>query len=103
VNKPFPAYYPILFSTNPVLLLLSANISDLPLSQAFPGILVLPLLAGLLTWLLQRLLKDSHRAAFIVFLGVFWFFFYGTVRMVAAAALAGKLDLSHHAIFLPIW
>ena len=103
MKKLLSPYYPILFATNPILLLLSANISDLAVSQIFPAILILPILAGLLMFGLYRLFNDSHRAAFIVFLGILWFFFYGTVRMFAGAAVIGNVALNQHAIFFTIW
>jgi hypothetical protein len=84
-------------------LLLSANISDLAINQAFPAILVVPTLAGLLVWGLQRLFKDSHRAAFVAFLGIFWFFFYGTVRIVAGVVNLGGIALNQHTIFFTLW
>ena len=95
--------YPLLFSVNPILLLLAANISDLPLSQLFPVILITPLVADGLLWLLNMWLKNIHRAGFIVFLTILWFFHYGTVHLWANIIHIGPISLGNHWIFFPLW
>jgi hypothetical protein len=96
-------FYPILFSINPVLLLLAANISDLPLSQLFPVILISPIAATLLLWLVNKWLKDIHRAGFITFLASVWFFHYGTVHLWANSIHLGSVTLGTSWIFFPLW
>ncbi|HEX9090761.1 MAG TPA: hypothetical protein VF831_04695, partial [Anaerolineales bacterium] len=96
-------FYPLLFSINPILLLLAANISDVPVSQLFPVILIMPLVAGGLLLLLNKWLKVIHRAGFIVFLITFWFFHYGTIHLWAASIKIGAVSLGSHWIFLPLW
>lgn len=103
MKKFSPFVYPILFAANPVLLLLSSNISDLPATQAVLPLLLLCGLSGLLMLGLYRLFKDSHRAAFVTFLAVFWFFFYGTVYRVIGAVLSAQSPTLQHIIFFPIW
>jgi len=97
------AFYPLLFSLNPILLLLAANISDVPISQLMPVILITPLVAAGLMWIMNKRLKDIHRAGFIVFLITFWFFHYGTVHSWAASVKIGPVSLGSHWIFLPLW
>ena len=96
-------FYPILFSVNPILLLLAANISDVPISQLFPIILITPICAFGLMWLLNKWLKDIHRAGFIVFLAIFWFFHYGTIHLWANTIRIGSFSLGSHLIFFPLW
>jgi len=96
-------FYPILFSINPILLLLAANISDVALIQLFPVVLVSPLIAAGLMWLLNKWLKDIHRTGLIVFLLTFWFFHYGTVHLWADAIHIGPVSLGTHWIFFPLW
>ena len=95
--------YPLLFSINPILLLLAANISDLPLSQLFPVIVITPLVAAGLLWLLNKWLKNIHRAGFIVFLIILWFFHYGTVHLWANKIHIGPISLGNHWAFFPLW
>jgi hypothetical protein len=96
-------FYPILFSINPVLLLLAANISDLPLSQLFPVILISPIAATLLLWLVNKWLNDIHRAGLIIFLSTIWFFHYGTVHLWANSIHIGSIPLGTDWIFFPLW
>ena len=96
-------FYPILFSINPILLLLAANISDLPLSQLFPVILISPIVAIVSIWLLNKWLNDIHRTGFIIFLATIWFFHYGTIHLWANAIHIGSLPLGTSWILLPLW
>ncbi len=96
-------FYPILFSINPMLLLLAANVSDVSISQLFPVIVIAPIGALVLLWLLNKWLKDIHRAGFIVFLTIFWFFHYGTVHLWANAIHIGPVYLGNQWLFLPLW
>ena len=97
------AFYPVLFSINPILLLLAANISDVPVGQLFPVIVISPVVAAGLMWLLNRWIKNIHRAGFSVFLLTFWFFHYGTVHLWVNNIHVGSLSLGTYWIFLPIW
>jgi hypothetical protein len=96
-------FYPILFSINPILLLLAANISDLPLSQLFPVILISPIVAAGLMWIINKRLKDIHRTGFIIFLATIWFFHYGTVHLWAKGIHIGSTSLGSYWILFPLW
>ena len=68
-------FYPVLFSINPILLLLAVNITTVSISQLFPVILITPLIAIGLMWLLNKWLTRYssgwiHRFSdyFLVFL-----------------------------------
>jgi len=101
--KNIPPLYPVLFATNPVLLLLSGNISDFALAQAFPMIFIIPTLAGIAILLYYHLLKDAHRAGFIVFLSIFWFFHFGTIRLVAGSINIAGIQIAQTWFFFIIW
>src|SRR4030065_1421713 len=101
--KNIPPLYPVLFATNPVLLLLSGNISDFALAQAFPMIFIIPTLAGIAILLYYHLLKDAHRAGFIVFLSIFWFFHFGTIRLVAGSINIAGIQIAQTWFFFIFW
>ena len=96
-------FYPILFLINPILLMYAVNISDISFSQLFPIILITPLLALGLIWILFKLYKDIHRAGFMVFLLTFWFFYYVPVRVGANNIHIGSTSLGSNWIIFPIW
>jgi hypothetical protein len=96
-------FYPLLFSVDQILLLFAANLADIPISQIFPVIMILPMVTGILVWLLYEWLKDFHRAGFIIFLTILWFFHYGTVHILASQFLSGKISLEFHWILFPLW
>jgi hypothetical protein len=96
-------FYPILFSLNPILLLFASNVSDIPISELLPIILITPICAIGLMALLNRWLKDIHRAGFLVFLISLWFFHYGTIRVLADSIQIGTFSLGNHWILFPLW
>ena len=96
-------FYPILFSINPILLMFAVNISDLSVTQLFPIILITPLLALGLVWLFYKIFKDIHRAGFIVFLLIFWFYYYVPVRLAANTFKIGSILFGSIWIYFPIW
>jgi hypothetical protein len=53
--------------------------------------------------LTNRWLKDIHRVGYIVFLFIFWFFHYGTIRLWANTISIGPTFFGSHWIFFPIW
>ena len=96
-------FYPILFGVNPILLVFSANVSDLPLAILFPGMVIVPLLCGGLFALLARITKDTHRSGYVVFLLEIWFFHYGTVHLMASPHLSRLVEINAHWLLIPIW
>jgi hypothetical protein len=96
-------FYPVLFAVNPVLLLFSANVSDIPLSEIFPSIVITPLICGGLYWLLTGMVKNTHRAGLITLLIEIWFFHYGTVLQVLPSLKVGTTAISSHWFLLPMW
>jgi len=96
-------FYPVLFSLNPILLLFASNVSDIPISELLPIILITPICAIGLMALLNRWVKDIHRAGFLVFLISLWFFHYGTMRVWADSIQIGKFSLGNHWIIFPLW
>lgn len=95
--------YPVLFAVNSILLLFSANVSDIALGELIPSIVIIPLLCGGLYWLLARIVKNYHRAGFLTFLIEIWFFHYGTVHQMLHPHLTGGAASASHWYLLPLW
>ncbi len=95
--------YPILFALNPILLPLSANISDVSLDQLFPMILLLPTFAFVIMVKLNKILGDSHRAGYTTFILIIWFFHYNNFKdlMITSGVLVKQLE--NHLFLLPLW
>jgi len=96
-------FYPILFSIDPILLLLTGNLHLINVNQLFPFILIIPLCATGLFWLLNRWLKDIHHAGFVTFLIIFWFFHYGSIYQFVKLFNTGSIPWRSHWILLPLW
>jgi hypothetical protein len=96
-------FYPILFSIDPILLLLTGNLSVIPIYKLFPLILIIPLFAAGLFWLLNHWLKDIHHAGFVTFLTLFWFFHYGTIYQFTKFVSPGTIPWKSHVILLTLW
>jgi hypothetical protein len=96
-------FYPILFALNPILLLYSANVSDIPLSKIFPVLVIIPLICGGLFFVLAKVLKDLQRAGFVIFLLEIWFFHYGTIHSTAIPFLREMIKINIHWLFIPAW
>ena len=96
-------FYPILFALNPILLVFSANVSDLPLAILFPGIVIVPLVCGVLFALLTRITNDIHRSGYVIFLLEIWFFHYGTVHLMSLAFLSRMVQINVHWLLIPVW
>ena len=100
----YNVYYPILFSINPILLLFAVNLNEITISQLFPVVILSPLTAAGLIWLLNKYLNNYHRSGYIIFILSFWFFHYGTVRLYLVNAIyIGNTSIGAHLIFFPIW
>ena len=97
------AFYPLLFALNPILLVFSANVSDLPLAILFPGVVIIPLVCGLLFALTASVTKNVHRSAYVAFLAEIWFFHYGTVHLMAQPSLSRWVDINAHWLLIPVW
>ncbi len=95
--------YPILFSVNPLLLLYVVNVSNLAFYQLSPLIFIAPLVALLLLLAINRLVKDGHRAGFIVFILALWFFYYVPVRIWVSNIHIGQLAIGSNWVILPAW
>src|SRR4030043_907984 len=96
-------FYPVLLSINPILLMYLVNINGIPVFLLFPVILITPIIAFGLMWILYKYYKDIHRAGFIVFIITLWFFYYVPIRVWATRFQVGSISLSDHWIIFPIW
>jgi hypothetical protein len=95
----FP-WYPVVFGVYPVLMLLSNNKSELPYYAGFRAMLVSALLAGAILFLLGRLWRDFHRAAFAILIFQLFFFTYGHLFNF----LQGEWKLANVALWFPfVW
>ena len=70
-------WYPFVFSAYPVLALLSVNIGEVQARAGLRPLLFSVAVAAILFLLLRWLVKDSHRAAFVLTLFLALFFSYG--------------------------
>jgi hypothetical protein len=96
-------FYPILFSINPILLLYSVNINNISPTQLSPGIFISALVALLLLFLVNLIIKDIHRAGFIVFILALWFYYYMTFQGWVSNVHIGSISIGLHWITLAIW
>lgn len=102
MNK-YPIIYPILFALNPILLPLSANISDISINEAFPLIIILPIIAISLMALGKKVLKDPNRSGYITFILFIWFFHYNNFKDIIISYLESGTPPNIHLILFPIW
>ncbi len=95
--------YPIFFSLFPVLSLTASNIGQVFIGEMTRPLILSLALGGILFWICQRLIRDSHRAALITASLLFLFFTYGQVY----AAFEGKtllgVGLFRHRILFPLF
>lgn len=71
--------HPFLFATYPVFALFAFNMGQSRLSDALRALIILPLIAGVILFLIERILKDRGRAGMITSLSFLLFFSYGHV------------------------
>lgn len=95
--------YPLLFALFSVLSLTAHNIG-----QIFIGEMMRPLafslaLAGILFWILHRLLRDPHRAALASASLLFLFFSYGQVYSAFEGQTVVGIGLFRHRILFPLF
>jgi len=94
--------YPFLFALYPVLGLYSRNLTEIqPWEVARPLVIAL-LAAGLAMWLLNRLLKDRERSAFLAAFFVFFFSASELAYRVIEGYLIHGLGESFHRVILLI-
>ncbi len=98
-----PAIYPILFSIDLSLLIIAGNINEIPFHQLFPSILIIPILIFALFLLYRRIFKSNHRAGFVTFMSLFWFFYYGFFYSFSRYLDFAINPLILHLVLLPIW
>jgi hypothetical protein len=96
-------FYPILFSTIPILLMYLVNINGLPISLLFPTIFLAALISLGLIWLFFKYNKDVHRSGFVIFILTFWFFYYIPFRVWVSNIDTESISFSSHWIVFPIW
>jgi len=94
-------YHPLLFAAYPVLALLAHNIDWLRPQQALRALLVAVAAAVVMLLLLARLLRDWHRAALLVSLGVIFFFAYGHVYETVKLELGS--GIGRHRYLAPLF
>jgi len=96
-------FYPILFSIDPFLLLITGNLSVVPIAQIFPSIIIALFSALFLFWLISKWLKDIHRAGFVTYMVIFWFFHYGIVYSFLKILQITSFPSRLHWFLLPLW
>lgn len=91
--------YPFLFAAFSVISLAAHNIGQIFIGETTRPLLFSLFLAGILFWIFNRLLHDSHRAALPSAALLFLFFTYGQVY----TAFEGQLGLFRHRILFPFF
>lgn len=100
--KRIAVLYPLLFALHPVLSLLVANLSEIPVTQTIRPLIIYLLFSSGILVCLSKLTKDIHRAAFITFLVVLGLFYY-QIAMAIVTILPidlGVAERSWSALFL---
>jgi len=91
--------YPILFALFSAISLAAYNIGQIFIGDIWRPLVFSLSLAGILFWILNRLLRDSHRAALTSALLLFLFFAYGQVY----SAFEGQYGLFRHRFLFPLF
>ncbi len=89
----FPCY-PFLFSLYPILALLAVNESEVAWIAALRSLVVSVLMAGVLFWVLQWMLRSNHRAALALLLLEVVFFAYGHLYSFLRKEHVANLNLA---------
>lgn len=95
------AFYPVLFGINPILLMYAVNSSDVAPALLFPIILIAPLITIGLLWVINKWLKNIHRAGLVVFVLTLWFYYYIPFKIGISNLTLGAI--SSHLFLFPIW
>ena len=95
--------HPPLMAVAPILVLLSANLSQAKLEVALRSIFVSFALAMLLWGALGLVLKDWHQAAIMVTLSLVLFYAYGHVYDLLRQVSISGITLGRHRYLAPIW
>ena len=106
-------WYPIVFSTYPVLALLAANTGQVRFESSWRPLLICVVLAAILLVLLRLIFHDWKRAAFLATLWIVLFFSYGHIHILLTDKysnfdptrwlLTAWIILGAAAIFLARW
>ena len=95
--------HPIFFALLPVESLLAANIASVSIPQTFRSTIVIIAGTMVLLVLLNTILKDWNRSAFIVSIFLVLFFSYGHIyEQIEGASLAG-ITIGRHRFLLLAW
>lgn len=97
-------FHPLLMAIYPIIFLVSQNPSECSLADAVVPAAISIAGAGLIWLLLKVLLKDAHRSALIVSIGLLMFFSYGHVyNGFITGKMIGSHQVGRHLYVLPAW
>jgi len=99
-DQPFVA--PLLMGVYPVLALLAANISQIPLSEGVRALVVSFAGAGVILFILALLLRNREKAALLTALYVIIFFAYGHLYLFLERGGLFGLPLGRHRYLVPL-
>ena len=99
----FIPFYPLLFIAFPVLSLMGNNINEVEPSFLWRPLLGLVGIALVLFVLLRLILRDWHRAAVLLSIGIFLFFIYGHVYFYLKKVEVAGVIIGRHRHMLPVW
>jgi len=95
--------HPYLFALYPVLALLAYNIEEIKIVPAIRPAIIVVLVAGLVSLLAGRLLKDATKGALLATLALALFFSYGQVYQLLKTTAWMGAALGRHRLLAPIW
>ncbi len=100
--KKFPLY-PLLFAVFSVVSLTATNIGQIFIGEAMRPLLFSLALAGILFWVLHRILRNVHRAALVSLALLFLFFTYGQLYSAFEGRLILGVSLFRHRTLFPLF
>lgn len=95
--------HPIFFALLPIISLLAVNIVAVTIPQVFRSIIVITASTIFFWVLLNAIINDWHKSAFIVSIFLVLFFSYGNVYELIEGATLADITLGRHGFLLPAW
>jgi hypothetical protein len=95
--------HPVLFSLYPIFAVISTNSSFVFYIQGWRAIIVFPLITLLFMFLLNYWIKNWHRTAFLVTLGIIFILYFGPFYRVLKGITIGGVSIDNQIILLVIW
>ena len=95
--------HPFLLSSYAVVALLAINIGQVEPVSAVRFLVVSLLVAGLVLFIVNLMVKDWHRSAVFTFFLLTLFFAYGHVYSAVKGAELFGINIGRHRVLMPLW